>query len=76
MIFITGMVQNKKERRNFMNKSKTVCPICDSFVKLPDTIEGAELITCVSCSNRLEIKKNGTDTKLVEAPKIEEDWGE
>lgn len=59
-----------------MNKSKAVCPICDSSVKLPQSIENAELTTCASCNNRLEVKKNGIDIKLVEAPKIEEDWGE
>ncbi len=59
-----------------MNKSKTVCPICDSLVRLPQSVENAELISCASCSNKLEVRKNGSKIQLVEAPKVEEDWGE
>lgn len=50
--------------------------MCDGEVQISQNTEEAELITCSFCNNKLEVKKEKGKFKLMEAPKVEEDWGE
>jgi alpha-aminoadipate carrier protein LysW len=56
---------------------KNNCPVCDSEVTLPEGTEVSEIVSCADCHTRLVVSAlvNGAPT-LVEAPKVEEDWGE
>lgn len=53
------------------------CPICDANINIAQKVEISEVITCSDCKNKLEVKElHSTNMILIEAPKIEEDWGE
>jgi alpha-aminoadipate/glutamate carrier protein LysW len=49
------------------------CPVCGVEIKLADTTEKGEIITCSDCGSELEV--TGQDS-VQEAPQEEEDWGE
>lgn len=54
-----------------------ICPICEATIEVTDSIEMSEIITCSDCQNKLEVKNiQEKNITLVEAPKVEEDWGE
>ena len=59
-----------------MSDVKVVCPICDEQIVIPKDTQETELIACSFCNNKLEVKKENNKFKLIEAPKVEEDWGE
>ena len=55
----------------------TNCPICDEQLKILETVEVMEIITCPSCqSNLVVVSKQKDQIALQEAPVVEEDWGE
>jgi alpha-aminoadipate carrier protein LysW len=49
------------------------CPVCGSDIKLTESTEKGEIITCNDCGSELEV--TGKDS-VQEAPQEEEDWGE
>ncbi len=58
---------------------KAQCSICDAMLTLNDNVEVSEIVTCMECQNKLEVKAKDNESKtvqLMEAPKVEEDWGE
>jgi lysine biosynthesis protein LysW len=52
------------------------CPTCDEEVVLPAGTVAAELITCQECDTMLEVVSGENGLSLIEAPEVEEDWGE
>lgn len=55
------------------------CLVCDATLSIDKNVEVAEIITCTECKNKLEVKAKDVELKtvqLIEAPKVEEDWGE
>lgn len=55
------------------------CLVCDATLSIDKNVEVAEIITCMECQNKLEVKTKDVELKtvqLIEAPKVEEDWGE
>lgn len=59
-----------------MSKNTHTCPTCDEDVTLPAGTVVAELITCGECETMLEVVSADSGLSLVEAPEVEEDWGE
>ncbi len=56
---------------------KTNCPVCDGVINIDIKTEISEIISCHECKSRLEVTdKNDNLVTLLEAPKVEEDWGE
>lgn len=56
---------------------KGICPICAGNIDIDHSVEITEIIICGECQNKLEVKNiNEKNITLVEAPKIEEDWGQ
>lgn len=56
---------------------KSICPVCDAEVTLPEKTEESEIISCSDCHTRLVVATmNSGKVTLTEAPKVEEDWGE
>lgn len=56
---------------------KAVCPVCDAPVTLPNDVEISEVVTCSDCNSRLVIKSaDKQSVTLIQAPDVEEDWGE
>ncbi|GAB4519277.1 MAG: lysine biosynthesis protein LysW [Anaerolineae bacterium] len=53
----------------------TPCPICDADVTIPGDALENELIACPECGSELEIISLDP-LQLIEAPEVEEDWGE
>ena len=49
------------------------CPVCGAEIKLAESAEKGEIITCNDCGSELEV--TGKDS-VQEAPREEEDWGE
>lgn len=55
------------------------CLVCDATLSIDKDVEISEIITCMECQNNLEVKAKNIElntVELMEAPKIEEDWGE
>lgn len=55
------------------------CLVCDATLSIDKNVEVSEIITCMECQNKLEVKAKDVELKtvqLIEAPKVEEDWGE
>ncbi len=51
------------------------CPICGANVETEWEVETGEIIDCSDCGSELEVAD--TDPlELIEAPELEEDWGE
>lgn len=64
----------KKEKK--MNLSGT-CPICDALVIPEEEVEESEILSCPDCHSLLVVDLIKTNTfHLIQAPQIEEDWGE
>jgi alpha-aminoadipate/glutamate carrier protein LysW len=59
----------------FIFPMTTKCPKCDANLNLSDDVEVGEIITCDECSAELEVKSLDP-IELVDAPEVEEDWGE
>lgn len=59
-----------------MSKTTTKCPKCDGEIKLADDCEISEIITCDECSAELEVKELDPEVVLIDAPEVQEDWGE
>lgn len=60
-----------------MNVTTGTCPICDAQVTLPSDTEESEVITCGDCKSRLVVEKiSQRAATLIQAPEVEEDWGE
>lgn len=58
---------------------KAQCSVCDASLTISENIEVSEIISCNECQNKLEVKSKNVELKtvqLMEAPKVEEDWGE
>ncbi|HLB60184.1 MAG TPA: lysine biosynthesis protein LysW [Patescibacteria group bacterium] len=56
---------------------KAICPICDAPVTLSNDVEPSEVVTCKECSSRLVVESiDKQSVTLIQAPDIEEDWGE
>ena len=52
------------------------CPICDAQLQLTQ-VEESEVVVCSDCGSRLVVEEiRGERAVLVEAPEVEEDWGE
>lgn len=51
------------------------CPFCGKEIDLEDKEEG-EFFPCPDCQTKLVVEIEGQEKKLVQAPQIEEDWGE
>ena len=54
---------------------QTPCPLCDAPVALPANPMEGEILACEACSAELELESLQPPT-LVQAPEVEEDWGE
>ena len=56
---------------------QALCPICDATITLPENTVESERLSCADCSNFVVVDKidNNTAT-LIEAPAVEEDWGQ
>ena len=58
-----------------MTTFNTLCPICDAPITLgKDTVQN-ELFECGECFIILEVE-SVDPISLVEAPEVDEDWGE
>ena len=57
------------------DEKTTKCPKCDGDLTLADNTEVGEIITCDECSAELEVT-NLDPVTLVDAPEVQEDWGE
>ncbi|MDY6776427.1 MAG: lysine biosynthesis protein LysW [Halobacteria archaeon] len=54
---------------------KVECPVCGAEVEPEWEVERGEIIDCTECGAELEVAD--TDPlDLIEAPELEEDWGE
>ena len=54
---------------------QATCPLCGAPVALPaDPMQG-EILLCDACSAELELEQVEPPV-LVQAPEVEEDWGE
>lgn len=63
-------------RRNIMIQSGN-CPICEADVESPEVVEEAEVMNCPDCQSMLVVDSfQSQRIVLVQAPQIEEDWGE
>lgn len=61
----------------FMNTLKATCPMCDEEVSLENSVVESERIMCPECNNAVVVHKiAGDHVELIEAPAVEEDWGE
>ncbi len=57
--------------------SRAHCPICDVVISLPNGTEVSEVISCSDCKSKLVVESiSGNQATLIQAPKVEEDWGE
>lgn len=54
---------------------RTECPLCGATIELGEDTWLNELITCPECGAELEVMSLNP-LVLVEAPEVEEDWGE
>lgn len=53
-----------------------ICQKCgDKILESTVKLEEGEILTCPGCSAEMEVKQKNP-LKLVEAPSMEEDWGE
>ncbi|MDR2522352.1 MAG: lysine biosynthesis protein LysW [Synergistaceae bacterium] len=55
--------------------SSATCPVCDAAIQAADDVMEGELLTCTDCGMELEVASLSPLT-LVEAPEVQEDWGE
>ena len=62
-------------RREGIYVSSATCPVCDAAVKVADDVMEGELLTCADCGMELEVTSL-SPLILVEAPEVQEDWGE
>ncbi len=53
----------------------TKCPKCDGKITLAENTEVGEILTCDECSAELEVKSL-EPVELIDAPAVQEDWGE
>jgi alpha-aminoadipate carrier protein LysW len=51
------------------------CVVCEGKVKVSDELMEGEIITCPDCGSELEVISLDPLT-VVEAPEVQEDWGE
>lgn len=56
---------------------QSTCPTCDANITLPENTVESERLACNECHNFFVVDKiaDGKVT-LIEAPAVEEDWGE
>ncbi len=59
-----------------MKNSKNLCPSCDEQINLSKDVTDAEVISCASCGSKYEVKIDKGQINLVDAPQVEEDWGQ
>lgn len=53
------------------------CAVCDLPITLAPGTRATEVITCTDCKTRLVVEKvEGVNATLVQAPAVEEDWGQ
>lgn len=53
------------------------CPHCDATIELKPGVMASEIVTCSSCKNRVVVQNiDGETATLIEAPAVEQDWGE
>jgi len=52
------------------------CPVCSAQVNLADDVEESEVVTCPDCQTSLVVEQVSPQPSLVEAPQVDEDWGE
>jgi lysine biosynthesis protein LysW len=53
------------------------CPVCDAAVTLVADVKASEVVPCLECKTKLVVQSlDGEAATLVEAPKVEEDWGQ
>ncbi|MFB6283269.1 MAG: lysine biosynthesis protein LysW [Halobacteria archaeon] len=53
----------------------TECPVCAAEVEPEWEVERGEIIDCTECGTELEVAEDDP-VELIEAPELEEDWGE
>ena len=60
-----------------MSQLQAICPMCDGNITLQEGVVEAERIMCPDCNNAVVVNKitNGR-VELIEAPAVEEDWGQ
>ena len=60
-----------------MNTPAGTCPVCDASVALVADVKASEVVTCADCKTKLVVQGlEGAVATLVEAPSVEEDWGQ
>jgi hypothetical protein len=53
------------------------CPICDTTILLPENTVESERLSCSDCNNFVVVGKiENNQATLIEAPAVEEDWGQ
>lgn len=64
-----------KPRQKRFTKMSAECPICGAEVEPEWDVERGEIIDCGDCGTELEVADT-QPLELIEAPELEEDWGE
>ncbi|MEF2074891.1 hypothetical protein [Consotaella aegiceratis] len=51
------------------------CIHCEHPISIPDDVKVSEIVNCSDCGAQLEVL-NLQPLEMIDAPEIEEDWGE
>jgi alpha-aminoadipate/glutamate carrier protein LysW len=58
-----------------MSMPTVPCIHCEHPIQLSDDVKVSEIVNCSDCGAQLEVV-NDEPIEMIEAPEVEEDWGE
>jgi hypothetical protein len=79
---ITSFFRKRKETKMALNQTTSgtqdgICPVCEVRIYPSGYVEETELLNCPDCFSLLVVDGlTGPIIQFLEAPMVEEDWGE